>query len=74
MECVNLVVKPKASPVGVSPRWVGYNEEDLEGQQYILEEGEYPHFSDWGGCEGGLLSLRPIITVRRRPRETEPMQ
>nr|XP_057945982.1 beta/gamma crystallin domain-containing protein 1 isoform X2 [Doryrhamphus excisus] len=42
--------------------WVGYQEADFEGQQYILEEGEYPHCSDWGGAEDGLLSLRPICT------------
>ncbi|XP_034713368.1 uncharacterized protein crybg1a isoform X4 [Etheostoma cragini] len=40
--------------------WVGYQEADFEGQQYILEEGEYPHCSDWGGSEDGLLSLRPV--------------
>lgn len=44
-------------------RWVGYQEAEFEGQQYILEEGEYPHFSDWGGCEDSLLSLRPVRTV-----------
>lgn len=43
--------------------WVGYLEADFEGQQYILEEGEYPHCSDWGGSEDGLLSLRPVCTV-----------
>ncbi|XP_037096679.1 titin isoform X3 [Syngnathus acus] len=42
--------------------WVGYQEEDFEGQQYILEEGEYSHCSHWGGSEDGLLSLRPIRT------------
>ncbi|XP_061699992.1 uncharacterized protein crybg1a isoform X2 [Syngnathoides biaculeatus] len=42
--------------------WVGYLEADFEGQQYILEEGEYPHCSDWGGSEDGLLSIRPIRT------------
>ncbi|XP_051942620.1 beta/gamma crystallin domain-containing protein 1 isoform X1 [Hippocampus zosterae] len=42
--------------------WVGYQEEDFEGQQYILEEGEYSHCSDWGGSEDGLLSLRSIWT------------
>uniref|UniRef100_A0A3Q0QPA3 Beta/gamma crystallin 'Greek key' domain-containing protein n=1 Tax=Amphilophus citrinellus TaxID=61819 RepID=A0A3Q0QPA3_AMPCI len=41
--------------------WVGYQEADFEGQQYILEEGEYPHYSDWGGSEDGLQSLRPVI-------------
>lgn len=43
--------------------WVGYTEEDFEGQQYILEEGEYPHCSDWGGSEDMLLSLQPVCTV-----------
>ncbi|XP_029982487.1 microtubule-associated protein futsch isoform X2 [Sphaeramia orbicularis] len=46
----------------LSGLWVGYQEEDFEGQQYILEEGEYAHCSDWGGSEDGLLSLRPICT------------
>uniref|UniRef100_A0A7N6A677 Beta/gamma crystallin 'Greek key' domain-containing protein n=1 Tax=Anabas testudineus TaxID=64144 RepID=A0A7N6A677_ANATE len=40
--------------------WVGYQEADFEGAQYILEEGEYPHYSDWGGSEDGLLSLQPV--------------
>lgn len=42
--------------------WVGYQEAEFEGQQYILEEGEYAHCSDWGGSEDGLLSLRPVYT------------
>nr|XP_046269987.1 beta/gamma crystallin domain-containing protein 1 isoform X2 [Scatophagus argus] len=42
--------------------WVGYQEADFEGQQYILEEGEFPHCTDWGGSEDGLLSLRPVCT------------
>ncbi|XP_068573820.1 very large A-kinase anchor protein-like [Cebidichthys violaceus] len=47
--------------------WVGYLEADFEGQQYILEEGEYPHCSDWGGSEDGLLSLRPVIPDFQSP-------
>ncbi|XP_026156402.1 titin isoform X2 [Mastacembelus armatus] len=42
--------------------WVGYQEAEFEGRQYILEEGEYPHCSDWGGSEDGLQSLRPVRT------------
>lgn len=41
--------------------WVGYSESGFEGQQHILEEGEYLECSDWGGSE--LLSLRPILSV-----------
>ncbi|XP_028250629.1 beta/gamma crystallin domain-containing protein 1 isoform X3 [Parambassis ranga] len=59
-------VKTTLSAVGslkiLGGLWVGYQEADFEGQQYVLEEGEYPHCSDWGGCEDGLLSLRPILT------------
>ncbi|XP_061668765.1 beta/gamma crystallin domain-containing protein 1-like [Syngnathoides biaculeatus] len=40
--------------------WVGYDEEGFEGQQYMLEEGEYLDCSDWGGS-GPILSLRPIL-------------
>ncbi|XP_024116977.1 uncharacterized protein crybg1a isoform X2 [Oryzias melastigma] len=48
--------------------WVGYLEADFEGQQYILEEGEYSHCSDWGGSEDGLLSLRPVLADFQAPR------
>ncbi|XP_034555054.1 beta/gamma crystallin domain-containing protein 1-like [Notolabrus celidotus] len=39
--------------------WVGYSHPGFEGQQFILEEGEYMDCTDWGGPEQ-LLSLRPI--------------
>ncbi|XP_072314421.1 uncharacterized protein [Eucyclogobius newberryi] len=39
--------------------WLGYSEPGFEGQQYILEEGEYLGCEDWGGAE--ILSLRPIM-------------
>ncbi|XP_062292932.1 beta/gamma crystallin domain-containing protein 1-like [Scomber scombrus] len=41
--------------------WVGYSQPGFEGQQYILEEGEYLDCNDWGGS-GQLLSLRPILS------------
>ncbi|XP_047197528.1 titin homolog [Hippoglossus stenolepis] len=47
--------------------WVGYLEADFEGQQYILEEGEYPHCSDWGGSEDGIQSLRPACKDFQSP-------
>ncbi|XP_051909067.1 beta/gamma crystallin domain-containing protein 1-like isoform X2 [Hippocampus zosterae] len=40
--------------------WVGYSEEAFEGQQYMLEEGEYLDCSDWGDS-GQIRSLRPIL-------------
>ncbi|XP_068195281.1 beta/gamma crystallin domain-containing protein 1 [Antennarius striatus] len=48
--------------------WVGYQDANFEGQQYILEEGQYPNCSDWGGSEDGLLSLRPVCTNVLSPR------
>ncbi|TWW68682.1 Beta/gamma crystallin domain-containing protein 1 [Takifugu flavidus] len=41
--------------------WVGYSEPRFEGQQHILEEGEYWDGSDWGGSEG-LKSLQPVLS------------
>ncbi|XP_077567618.1 uncharacterized protein LOC144192406 isoform X2 [Stigmatopora nigra] len=41
--------------------WVGYSEEGFEGQQYMLEEGEYLDCNDWGGS-GQILSLRPTLS------------
>lgn len=43
--------------------WVGYSETNFEGQQYVLEEGEFPQSSDWGGSDSRILSLRPVCTV-----------
>uniref|UniRef100_A0A673CIY9 Beta/gamma crystallin 'Greek key' domain-containing protein n=1 Tax=Sphaeramia orbicularis TaxID=375764 RepID=A0A673CIY9_9TELE len=42
------------------PSWVGYSQPGFEGQQYILEEGEYLDCSDWGGLE--IHSLRPVLS------------
>ncbi|XP_064810103.1 beta/gamma crystallin domain-containing protein 1-like [Oncorhynchus masou masou] len=42
--------------------WVGYDEPDFEGHQYLLEEGEYPDWREWGGYGDQLLSLRPVYS------------
>ncbi|XP_016431290.1 mucin-17-like [Sinocyclocheilus rhinocerous] len=41
--------------------WVGYDGEGFEGQQFVLEEGEYLDWTDWGGTGEKLLSLRPVF-------------
>ncbi|XP_076026686.1 uncharacterized protein crybg1a isoform X2 [Genypterus blacodes] len=48
--------------------WVGYDQADFEGRQYVLEEGEYRHCSEWGGYEDGLLSLRPVCSDFMSPQ------
>ncbi|XP_053736192.1 beta/gamma crystallin domain-containing protein 1-like isoform X2 [Synchiropus splendidus] len=52
---------PAASVKIIGGLWVGYSEPGFEGQQFILEEGEYLDPSDWGGSEP-LLALRPILS------------
>ncbi|XP_054427468.1 beta/gamma crystallin domain-containing protein 2 [Pteronotus mesoamericanus] len=42
--------------------WVGYEKEGFRGHQYLLEEGEYPDWSHWGGYDEALISLRVIRT------------
>ncbi|XP_051546496.1 beta/gamma crystallin domain-containing protein 1-like [Myxocyprinus asiaticus] len=42
--------------------WVAYEREGFEGQQFILEEGEYLDWRDWGGTGQKLLSLWPVLT------------
>ncbi|XP_032131022.1 beta/gamma crystallin domain-containing protein 1 isoform X1 [Sapajus apella] len=41
--------------------WVAYEKSGFTGHQYLLEEGEYRDWKDWGGYNGELQSLRPIL-------------
>ncbi|NXX02096.1 CRBG1 protein, partial [Larus smithsonianus] len=41
--------------------WVGYEKPRFEGHQYLLEEGAYRDWTDWGGYDEELQSLRPIV-------------
>lgn len=43
--------------------WVAYEKSGFTGHQYLLEEGEYKDWKDWGGYNGELQSLRPILGV-----------
>ncbi|XP_043556737.1 uncharacterized protein LOC122555113 isoform X2 [Chiloscyllium plagiosum] len=40
--------------------WVVYHEEHYCGKQYILEKGVYRNYTDWGGNDGSIMSIRPI--------------
>uniref|UniRef100_A0A8B9IRJ1 Beta/gamma crystallin 'Greek key' domain-containing protein n=1 Tax=Amazona collaria TaxID=241587 RepID=A0A8B9IRJ1_9PSIT len=44
--------------------WVGYEKEGFRGHQYLLEEGQYQDWRQWGGYGKELMSLRLIRTVR----------
>ncbi|KAL1770357.1 absent in melanoma 1 protein, partial [Sigmodon hispidus] len=41
--------------------WVGYEKCGFTGHQYLLEEGEYKDWRDWGGYTGELQSVRPVL-------------
>ncbi|KAJ6660241.1 hypothetical protein lerEdw1_017941 [Lerista edwardsae] len=47
--------------------WVAYEKPDFEGHQYLLEEGEYQEWKDWGGYDQQVQSLRPILTSFTQP-------
>ncbi|KAJ1176225.1 hypothetical protein NDU88_001508 [Pleurodeles waltl] len=47
--------------------WVGYEKEGFRGQQYLLEEGEYRDWKDWGGNNAELMSIRLIRTDFSEP-------
>ncbi|NXY43898.1 CRBG1 protein, partial [Ceuthmochares aereus] len=41
--------------------WVAYEKPGFEGHQYLLEEGEYQDWTEWGGYDEEVQSLRPIV-------------
>uniref|UniRef100_A0A8C4N311 Beta/gamma crystallin 'Greek key' domain-containing protein n=1 Tax=Eptatretus burgeri TaxID=7764 RepID=A0A8C4N311_EPTBU len=47
----------------VCSSWVIYEEPGFQGRQLLLEEGEFPRPSAWGGYSGRLGSIRPICCV-----------
>ncbi|XP_041044852.1 beta/gamma crystallin domain-containing protein 1 isoform X1 [Carcharodon carcharias] len=46
--------------------WVGYEKPGFQGHQYVLEEGEYQEWNDWGGYDEHLQSLR-LIQINLTP-------
>ncbi|XP_066466426.1 beta/gamma crystallin domain-containing protein 1 [Tiliqua scincoides] len=47
--------------------WVAYEKPEFAGHQYLLEEGEYQEWMDWGGYDEQVQSLRPIRTSFTQP-------
>ncbi|XP_054852917.1 beta/gamma crystallin domain-containing protein 1 isoform X2 [Eublepharis macularius] len=41
--------------------WVAYEKPGFTEHQYLLEEGEYREWMDWGGYDEQVQSLRPIL-------------
>lgn len=45
--------------------WVGYEQQNMNGEMFILEKGEYPRWDTWSNsyrCDR-LLSVRPLRMV-----------
>ncbi|XP_074043370.1 beta/gamma crystallin domain-containing protein 1 isoform X2 [Macrotis lagotis] len=57
----NLSLKSVGSIKVLGGIWVAFEKPGFTGHQYLLEEGEYKEWQDWGGYDGELKSLRPIL-------------
>lgn len=51
-------------PLPSAGRWVGFEHAGFQGQQYVLERGEYPSWDAWSGNTSypaeRLTSFRPV--------------
>ena len=47
--------------------WVGYEHSSFNGQQFVLERGEYPRWESWSGSNAyhieRMMSFRPICSA-----------
>uniref|UniRef100_A0A8C6RZN4 Gamma-crystallin N n=1 Tax=Nannospalax galili TaxID=1026970 RepID=A0A8C6RZN4_NANGA len=43
-----------------SGTWVCFDHPDFQGQQFILEHGDYPEFFHWNGHNDHMGSCRPV--------------
>lgn len=63
-EGMRLKQMPPQGPLSF-PSWVAFEYPDFQGQQFILEKGDYPRWSAWSGSGGHhsdqLLSFRPVL-------------
>lgn len=50
-----------------SLRWVGYEQNNCKGEQYVFEKGEYPRWDSWTNSRRSdtIVAFRPIKVVRR---------
>lgn len=57
--------------------WVAYEYPEFQGQQFILEKGDYPRWSAWSGSGGHhsdqLLSFRPVLCAVSPPPTPPPL-
>ncbi|KAG8444708.1 hypothetical protein GDO86_009759 [Hymenochirus boettgeri] len=54
----------------ISGLWIGFEKSGFEGHQYLLEEGDYEEWNQWGGFDALLQSLRPVLSDFSTPHMT----
>ncbi|XP_060093642.1 beta/gamma crystallin domain-containing protein 1 isoform X2 [Heteronotia binoei] len=47
--------------------WVAYEKPGFTGHQYLLEEGEYREWMEWGGYDEQVQSLQPVLGSLTQP-------
>ena len=40
--------------------WIFYQQANYRGRQYLLEKGEYRRYSEWGGMQPSVGSIRRV--------------
>lgn len=52
-------------PLPLHCSWVGYEQANCKGEQFVFEKGEYPRWDSWTSSRrtDSLSSLRPIKVV-----------
>lgn len=55
--------------------WVGYEQANCKGEQFVFEKGEYPRWDSWTSSRrtDSLSSLRPIKVVSTHPPFLPPL-
>lgn len=52
-----------------SSAWICFDQPDFQGQQMVLEPGDYPEFHRWNSINDHMGSCRPVRMVRERGSE-----
>lgn len=56
-------------------RWVGYEQTNCKGEQYVFEKGEYPRWDSWTNSRRSdtITAFRPVKVVSRRRLKGAPV-
>ncbi|XP_053144366.1 beta/gamma crystallin domain-containing protein 1 isoform X2 [Hemicordylus capensis] len=69
-ESAELETRPLASIGSIKVTggvWIAYEKPGFAGHQYLLEEGEYQEWMDWGGYDEQVQSLQPVLGSFTQP-------